>query len=44
MKLSELSYHRDASVLYGMVADEPWSMFIDSGYPKIDMGRYDIIV
>ena len=44
MKLSELSYQRDASDLFAMVADEPWSMFIDSGYPKIDMGRYDIIV
>ncbi|MEM7027126.1 MAG: aminodeoxychorismate synthase component I [Pseudomonadota bacterium] len=44
MKLSELEYQRDSSLLFEQVADEPWSMFIDSGYPRIDMGRYDIIV
>ncbi len=44
MKLTELNYQRDASSLFDRVADEPWSMFIDSGYPRIDMGRYDIIV
>ena len=44
MKLSELEYQRDSSLLFEHVADEPWSMFIDSGYPRIDMGRYDIIV
>lgn len=44
MKLTELNYQRDASSLFEWVADEPWSMFIDSGYPRIDMGRYDIIV
>jgi para-aminobenzoate synthetase component I len=44
MKVSELPYQRNAAELFSLVADEPWSMFIDSGYPKIDMGRYDIIV
>ena len=44
MKLSELPYNRNSADLFALVADEPWSMFLDSGYPKIDMGRYDIIV
>lgn len=44
MKVSELPYHRDSAKLFTKVADEPWSMFLDSAYPKIDMGRYDIIV
>jgi para-aminobenzoate synthetase component I len=44
MKVSELPYQRDAAEFFSRIADEPWSMFIDSGYPEIDMGRYDIIV
>lgn len=44
MKISELPYNRNSAELFAMVVDEPWSMFLDSGYPKIDMGRYDIIV
>lgn len=44
MKISELPYNRDSSMLFSAVADEPWSMFLDSGYPYIDTGRYDIIV
>jgi para-aminobenzoate synthetase component I len=44
MKVSELPYHRDSASLFTKVADEPWSMFLDSAYPEIDSGRYDIIV
>ncbi len=44
MKISELSYQRNAADLFSWVADEPWSMFLDSGYPDIDKGRYDFIV
>jgi para-aminobenzoate synthetase component I len=44
MKVSELPYYRDSSKLFAKVADEPWSMFLDSAHPKIDLGRYDIIV
>ncbi len=43
MKLTELSYHRNSAELFQLVAEEPWSMFLDSGYPYIDRGRYDII-
>ena len=44
MKVSELPYYRDSSALFSKIADEPWSMFLDSAYPEIDLGRYDIIV
>ena len=44
MKVSELPYYRDSAALFAKIADEPWSMFLDSAYPEIDLGRYDIIV
>lgn len=44
MKVSELPYYRDSAALFTKIADEPWSMFLDSAYPEIDLGRYDIIV
>ena len=43
IKLTELPYQRDSSILFANIAHEPWSIFLDSGYPKIDIGRYDII-
>lgn len=43
MKVSELPYYRDSSALFAKIANEPWSMFLDSAYPEIDLGRYDII-
>ena len=44
MKVSELPYQRDTASLFAKIADEPWSMFLDSAYPEIDLGRYDIFV
>ncbi len=44
MKRSELPYHRHSADLFSVVADKPWSMLLDSAYPIIDKGRYDIIV
>ncbi len=44
MKVSKLSYHRDSAKLFAKVADEPWSMFLDSAHPETDVGRYDLIV
>ena len=41
--LSELPYKRDSAELFTAVANQPWSIFLDSGYPCIDLGRYDII-
>lgn len=43
IKLTELPYQRDSSALFATVAHEPWSIFLDSGYPYIDIGRYDLI-
>ncbi len=43
MKLVELGYSRDSALLFNAVAAEPWSMFLDSGCPLIDSGRFDII-
>lgn len=42
-KLTELPYCRDSSLLFTPLAKEHWSIFLDSGYPYIDLGRYDII-
>lgn len=42
-KLTELSYCRDSSQLFSHIVDEEWSIFLDSGYPYIELGRYDIM-
>ncbi len=44
IKLTELPYQRDSSLLFSKIAHESWSIFLDSGYPNIDLGRYDILV
>ncbi|MGH8120382.1 MAG: aminodeoxychorismate synthase component I, partial [Gammaproteobacteria bacterium] len=43
IKLTELPYQRDSSALFSAIANEPWCVFLDSGYPSIDSGRYDIL-
>ena len=43
MRLVELDYARDSALLFSCIAGEPWSIFLDSGYPLIDRGRYDIM-
>ena len=43
MRLIELDYTRDSAALFSHIAHEPWSIFLDSGYPMIDNGRYDIM-
>ena len=43
IKLTELPYQRDSSTLFSAIAQEPWSIFLDSGYPYTDSGRYDIM-
>ena len=44
MKLTELDYSHNVVRLFERIAHEPWSMLLDSGYPYIDSGRFDIIV
>ena len=43
MKISELPYRRDSVSLFNHVAMEDWAVFLDSGWPLSDSGRYDII-
>ena len=38
-----LPYFEDSSCLFASIADKPWSVFLDSGFPYSDQGRYDII-
>ena len=44
MKISQLPYYSNSEKLFSFVADEQWAIFLDSGFPYIDTGRYDIIV
>jgi len=43
IKLTEIPYQRDSAALFSVIAEENWSIFLDSGYPGIDQGRYDIL-
>ncbi|WP_031435647.1 aminodeoxychorismate synthase component I [Methylomarinum vadi] len=38
-----LPYFADSARLFSPLADKPWSVFLDSGYPKSSQGRFDII-
>ncbi|MEN8259080.1 MAG: aminodeoxychorismate synthase component I [Pseudomonadota bacterium] len=41
--IHELPYFEDSSGLFAPWAQQPWSVFLDSGYPASRKGRYDII-
>lgn len=41
--LSEIPYRSDAASWFDVLADRPWSVFLDSGRPRIATGRYDIL-
>lgn len=41
--ITELPYFRDSSQLFEVIADRPWAVFLDSAYPMIQRGRYDIL-
>ena len=38
-----LPYFADSAALFSIIAHRPWSVFLDSGYPYSNQGRYDII-
>lgn len=40
----ELPYPPDSTVLFGHIAHLPWSVYLDSGRPGSQYGRYDIMV
>jgi para-aminobenzoate synthetase component 1 len=43
MMLTALPYHVDSADLFEAIADEPWSVFLDSGRPRSTAGRIDIL-
>jgi para-aminobenzoate synthetase component 1 len=43
LRKDSLPYFADTAALFSSVADEPWAVFLDSGYPANTRGRYDII-
>ncbi len=42
-KLQAVPYHQDSSSLFSAIADLPWSVFLDSGKPGSNQGRYDVL-
>jgi para-aminobenzoate synthetase component 1 len=39
-----LPYFENSADLFNQLADNKWSIFLDSGYPSASAGRYDILV
>lgn len=42
--IHSLPYHANTATLFAAISDQPWSIFLDSGQPKSQYGRYDIFV
>ena len=42
-RIEELPYLKDTARLFSPWADEAWAVYLDSGYPAIELGRYDVI-
>lgn len=42
-RIAELPYQADSAVLFEALTHLPWAVFLDSGYPAIRQGRYDIL-
>lgn len=40
--ISPLPYFPDSAGLFSKLAAQPWAVFLDSGYPHSEQGRYDI--
>jgi para-aminobenzoate synthetase component 1 len=43
-QLVELPYFDNSADLFSSFSDDDWSIFLDSGYPSENAGRYDILV
>ncbi len=41
--ISSLPYFPDSAAVFSVIADKPWAVFLDSGYPFSEQGRYDIM-
>jgi para-aminobenzoate synthetase component 1 len=42
-KKQSLPYVEDSQQLFSSIASQSWSVFLDSGFPRSDQGRFDII-
>ncbi len=42
-QIIELPYFPDSSALFTAIADQPWAVFLDSGYPHSQQGQFDIL-
>ncbi|HFD11012.1 MAG TPA: aminodeoxychorismate synthase component I [Crenotrichaceae bacterium] len=42
-KIVELAYLADSARLFSPWVNEPWAVFLDSGYPNAKQGRYDVL-
>lgn len=40
--IQPLPYFEDSARLFAPLASQPWSVFLDSGYPRSNQGHYDI--
>jgi para-aminobenzoate synthetase component I len=43
MRIEQLPYIEDSSQLFDKFVNDPWAVFLDSGQPYCDQGRYDFI-
>lgn len=41
--LTDIPYPADSAALFAHLAPQPWAVFLDSGWPLSDAGRYDIL-
>ncbi|MGH8549631.1 MAG: aminodeoxychorismate synthase component I [Methylococcales bacterium] len=41
--LREIPYHQHSSLLFERLIDLPWAVFLDSGFPRSQQGRFDIL-
>ncbi len=41
--IAPLPYFTDSAELFSVYADKAWAVFLDSGFPHSNQGRYDII-
>jgi para-aminobenzoate synthetase component 1 len=41
--ITALPYFADSAALFSAIAHQSWAVFLDSGYPHSQQGRYDMI-
>ena len=42
-EIRDFPYREDTAALFSLIRHRPWSVFLDSGRPACDQGRYDIL-